>query len=195
MLIDLNDKPDHVHYGFLLGNELLHIRWEDSNSVWELGTPIAGERTYGEWVTYSIKQLLHMYLDPTHYSTTSSRDRPLPTYGKARPVAVHTWCNGGWMHKAYIPIEVPTLLPYMDAIHAEVTTVRMVVELAGEVTRELYAYKPSSTAPENTALAVGDRYYSADYGELKVYECITALGDQYLLLLLEDDELASKLVG
>jgi hypothetical protein len=107
------------------------------------------------------------------------------------------------MHKAYIPIEIPTLLPYMDVISVSVTITSTDVELAGGGMRKVYAYRPNTAQGAglhgNTAnpisLSVGTRYYSAAYGELTVYECIAALGNQYLLLELEDDELASKLVG
>ena len=204
MLIDLDNKPDHVHYGFLLGNGLLHNSTEqvDGKAVWELTEPGIERDTRGEWVTGCIKTLLHMYLDPKYFSV-SSCSQPLPTYGEARPVAIHTWCDGEWMHKAYIPIEIPTLLPYMDVISVTVTIVSTDVELAGGGTRKVYAYRPSTaqgaglhcSSATPITLSLGGRYYSAGYGELKVYECIAAVGGQYLLLLLEHDELPAKLVG
>ena len=194
MLIGLDDKPDRIHYGFLLGNELLHnsTRQVDGKAVWELTEPHIEKDTRGEWTTGCIKAVLHMYLEPKHFDT-SSCIQPLPTYGEARPVAVHTWCEGEWVHKAYIPIEVPTLLPYMDVITVTVTIASTDVELAGGSTRKVYAYRPSTPTP--VSLSVGNTYYSAGYGELRVYECIAVVGDQYLLLLLEDGELPARLVG
>jgi hypothetical protein len=198
MLIDLDDKPDRIQYGFLLGNELLHkyrhwgYQGDEGSARWELTVPKWDKDTNGEWLADSINTVLHMYLDPSYF-TNDGPTKPLPTYGEARPVAIHTWCEGEWMHKAYIPLEVPTLLPYMDVISVTVTIASTEVQLAGGGIRKLYAYRGSTTTP--VSLSVGGRYYSAGYGELRVYECIAAVGDQYLLLLLEDDELPTKLVG
>lgn len=171
-------------YGFFLHGELLHtqVRWEASKGTYELISSVLQQPTLGEWVTTDIKGILHRYLSPRDFSHSGIND-PLPTYGEAVPVAVHTWRNGNSMYKSYTPLEIPTQLPSIDMISSTLNLVK------GRE-RKLYTYHGAEP------LSVGKKYYLAEYGDFTVYDCIAKLaGDQYLLLVLNDNELVTRLTG
>ena len=204
-------------YGFLLGEELMHLqlcRSSDNSSskgtyrlypgpVFDTVKLDSNSTDMGEWVSTDLITVLHMYLQPADFKGDSWK-RPAPNIGKAVPVSIHTYRNGNSVEKVYTPMIIPQLLGSWltpsEALHQgedeDYTAMSMLeIEVRLPNNRRLYLCMGD--------LVVGTIYYFLYLAKPTFYECIAQVscsdqrevGDEYLLLSLNKQDVVMKLAG
>lgn len=204
-------------YGLLLGEELLHLQL--------CGSPLSdnGKGTYklypgpawdtvkltddstgmGEWISIDPLTVLHMYLQPGDFKGDSWKRPRISigvSVGDVLPVSIHTYryrkYSGGELlpnsciKKVYTPMIIPQPLPDETVEYSAASMVKI-----GARERELYLAVGD--------LSVGTIYYylypgrpaPAGLEKPAFYECIGMVEDEYLLLLLNKEDVIDKLAG
>jgi hypothetical protein len=208
-------------YGFLLGEELLHLQLcRSSDDIGSKGTyklypgPVfdtvkvhSNSTDMGEWTTTYPITVLHMHLHPGDFRAGNNWMRPAPHIGEAVPVSIRTYRhntrgehrNGSSIEKVYTPMIIPQLL------HQGAGTATSQQEGEGEDEDEDYTKMSmlvEAVLPNNRKLyrcmgdlLVGTIYYSVYLEKPTLYECIAQIDSEYLLLVLNEEDVVMKLAG